>query len=74
MTTNLDEPLQFLGIVASKGFWNENTVQARRTACTKFFDILDEDQKNVAVRARQPGRDQGPLPEPEQGGARHDDR
>lgn len=47
MTTNLDEPLQFLDIVASKGFWNENTVQARRTACAKFFDILDEDQKSV---------------------------
>ncbi|HEX5459618.1 MAG TPA: hypothetical protein VFX20_06570 [Steroidobacteraceae bacterium] len=47
MQTNLDEPLEFLDIVASKGFWNDNTVQARRTACKKFFDILDEDQKNV---------------------------
>ena len=47
MQTSLDEPLEFLGIVGSKGFWNDNTVQARRTACKKFFDILDEDQKNV---------------------------
>lgn len=47
MQTNLDEPLEFLDIVASKGFWNDNTVQARRTACRKFFDILDEDQRNV---------------------------
>jgi hypothetical protein len=47
MSTSLDEPLEFLSIVASKGYWNDNTVQARRTACSKFFDILDPDQKNV---------------------------
>lgn len=47
MTTSVDEPIEFLGIAASKGFLNDNTVQARRTACNKFFDILDEDQKSV---------------------------
>lgn len=47
MATSLDEPIEFLGIAASKGFLNDNTVQARKTACTKFFDILDPDQKTV---------------------------
>lgn len=47
MTTSLDEPIEFLGIAASKGFLNDNTVNARRTACKKFFDILDDEQKNV---------------------------
>jgi hypothetical protein len=47
MATSLDEPIEFLGIAASKGFLNDNTVQARRTACSKFFDILDPDQKTV---------------------------
>lgn len=46
-TTNVDEPLEFLAIAASKGFLNDNTVNARRTACNKFFDILDSDQKTV---------------------------
>jgi len=45
--TSLDEIFEFLGIVASRGTWNDNTVQARRTACNKFFDILDEGEKNV---------------------------
>jgi hypothetical protein len=47
MSTSLDEPVEFLGIAASKGFLNDNTVNARRTACKKFFDILDENQKTV---------------------------
>ncbi len=47
MTTSLDEPMEFLGIVASRGSWNDNTIQARRTACNKFFDILEEGEKNV---------------------------
>lgn len=46
-TTNLEEVTEFLGIASAKGFLNENTVNARRTACNKFFDILDKDQKNV---------------------------
>lgn len=47
MATDLDEVNEFLVIAANKGFLNENTVNARRTACNKFFDILDADQKNV---------------------------
>ena len=47
MTTPLNEPLEFLGVVATRGTWNDNTIQARRTACNKFFDILDEGEKNV---------------------------
>jgi len=47
MTTSIDEVIEFLGIAGSKGFMNDNTVVARRTACNKFFDILDPDQKTV---------------------------
>jgi hypothetical protein len=47
MTTSVDEAIEFLGIAGSKGFLNDNTVNARRTACNKFFDILEPDQKNV---------------------------
>jgi hypothetical protein len=47
MSTSTDEVIEFLGIAGEKGFLNENTVNARRTACNKFFDILDQDQKNV---------------------------
>lgn len=47
MSTNTDEVLEFLGIAAQKGFLNDNTAVARRTACNKFFDILDPDQKSV---------------------------
>jgi hypothetical protein len=39
--------MEFLKIAADKGFLNENTVGARRTACNKFFDILEAGQKNV---------------------------
>lgn len=45
--TSLDDVLEFLGIVATRGTWNDNTVQARRTACNKFFDILDANEKTV---------------------------
>lgn len=47
MTTSLNEPIEFLDIVANRGTWNDNTVQARRTACKKFFDILEENEKTV---------------------------
>lgn len=47
MTTSVDEVIEFLGIAGDKGFLNDNTVVARRTACNKFFDILEPDQKNV---------------------------
>jgi len=59
MTTSVDEMIEFLGIAASKGFLNEKHRNARRTACNKLFDILDPEQKNVGVRARQPGRELG---------------
>lgn len=45
--TSLDEVFEFLGIVATRGTWNDNTVQARRTACNKFFDILDPNEKTL---------------------------
>ena len=47
MTTSLDEVIEFLDIASSKGFINDNTASARKTACVKFFDILEPDQKNV---------------------------
>jgi hypothetical protein len=47
MATNLDEMIEFLSIASNKGFINDNTAYARRTACKKFFDILDPDQKTV---------------------------
>lgn len=45
--TSLSEVLDFLDVASRKNFFNENTILSRRTACTKFFEILDEDQKNV---------------------------
>jgi hypothetical protein len=42
-----DEVMQFLEISSKKNYFNDNTIQSRRTACKKFFDILDEDQKTV---------------------------
>lgn len=47
MTTNLNEMIEFLTIAAEKGFLNDNTVFARKTACKKFFDILEPGQKTV---------------------------
>src|SRR5262245_21858879 len=47
--TSIDEVFEFLGIVATRGTWNDNTVQARRTACNKFFDILDESAGEKSV-------------------------
>lgn len=44
---SVDEVIEFLGIAGDKGFLNDNTVVARRTACNKFFDILEPDQKTV---------------------------
>ena len=45
--TTLDDLTEFLAIAASKGFINDNTANARRTACVKLFGILDDDQKNM---------------------------
>lgn len=45
--TDLTEVIEFLDIAGQKGFLNENTVSARRTACNKFFDILEPSDKSV---------------------------
>ena len=47
MTTNVDEMIEFLGIIEEQGFLNDNTAVARRTACKKLFDILDPEQRTV---------------------------
>ena len=47
MMTPLTEVSEFLDVASKKNFFNENTIQSRRVACNKFFEILDEDQKNV---------------------------
>jgi hypothetical protein len=47
MATSFDEAFEFLAIVKSKGFINDNTAIARATACRKFVEILDDEQKNV---------------------------
>lgn len=44
---SLDDVFQFLEIAAKKSHLNENTVQARRTACNKLFELLEDDQKTV---------------------------
>ena len=43
----LSEVFEFLDVASKKNFFNENTIQSRRVACNKFFEILDEDQQNV---------------------------
>jgi hypothetical protein len=47
MSTPISEVSEFLDVASGKNFFNENTIQSRRTACNKFFEILDEDQQNV---------------------------
>ena len=43
----VNEVIDFLDIVSSKGFLNANTAGARKTACRKFFDILDDNERTV---------------------------
>jgi hypothetical protein len=45
--TPFSDVIEFLDIVAKKNILNDNTVTGRRTACTKFVDILEDDQKTV---------------------------
>jgi hypothetical protein len=45
--TSFSAVLEFLDIAARKNILNDNTVVARRTACNKFLEILEEDQKTV---------------------------
>lgn len=47
MAISTDEMTEFLGIVGEKGFLNPNTSGARLTACRKFIDILDPEQRTV---------------------------
>src|SRR6185312_12993187 len=47
MSTSLSDVSAFLDIAEKKDFFNANTIQSRRVACNKFFEILDEDQKTV---------------------------
>jgi hypothetical protein len=37
----------FLDVAAKMNYYNDNTIQARRTACSKFFEILEDDQKTI---------------------------
>lgn len=41
-STSLDNVFDFLQVAEKQGFLNSNTVQARRTACTKLFSVLDD--------------------------------
>ncbi|HWX26461.1 MAG TPA: hypothetical protein VNZ53_03370 [Steroidobacteraceae bacterium] len=45
--TSLDNVFEFLEIIAKKNFLNDNTVQARRTACNKLFELLEPDERTV---------------------------
>jgi hypothetical protein len=45
--TSLDQVIEFLEIAEKKGNFNTNTAQSRRTACSKIFSVLDDDQRTV---------------------------
>ncbi len=45
--SDLNLIFEFLDIVEQKHHWPGNTAQARRTACTKLFALLEDDQKTV---------------------------
>jgi hypothetical protein len=47
MDTSISELFAFIDIAEKKNFFNRHTIQSRRTACTKLFGILDEDQRTV---------------------------
>jgi hypothetical protein len=44
---NLDDAVNFISTVEKQGYWNDNTAQARRTAWSKLFSVLEDAQKNV---------------------------
>src|SRR5437660_9647162 len=52
MTTPIDEIFTFLSIAEDKGFLNANTVQGRRTACTKLFSVLEDDEQRTMEYVR----------------------
>jgi hypothetical protein len=45
--SDLNQIFEFLDIVEQKHHWQGNTAQARRTACTKLFALLEDEQKTV---------------------------
>lgn len=45
--TTLSDVSAFLDVAEKKDYFNSHTIQSRRVACNKFFEILDEDQKTV---------------------------
>jgi len=45
--TSLDDVFEFLDIIAKKNILNDNTVQARRTACNKLFELLEPNERTV---------------------------
>ncbi|MCZ8131510.1 MAG: hypothetical protein O9284_09430 [Steroidobacteraceae bacterium] len=47
MATNLDEVFEFLKILEEKSYWPSATAQARRTACSKLFALLEPEQRTV---------------------------
>ncbi len=47
MSHNTEELIDFLGIVERKGLLKPNTAQGRRTACSKLFTVLEDDERTV---------------------------
>ncbi len=52
MSIHTDEIFTFLSIAEDKGFLNANTVQARRTACSKLFSVLEDDEQRTVEYVR----------------------
>ncbi len=46
-STALSELTEFLDIAQKQGYLNDNTAQARKTACSKMFSVLEEGQQSV---------------------------
>lgn len=46
-STPLSDVSSFLEVAEKKDYFNAHTIQSRRVACNKFFEILDEDQQTV---------------------------
>jgi len=46
-STSLSDVSAFLEVAEKKDYFNAHTIQSRRVAFNKFFEILDEDQRTV---------------------------
>lgn len=46
-STPLSDVSAFLEVAEKKDYFNAHTIESRRVACNKFFEILDEDQRTV---------------------------